>query len=104
MNCSGFRDLNRGRAFGFGPFFVLNPGAGSSKPEQLFWFSCPASARPGQFFFGPGINNFAAPNVYILKPEKKRIIALYKCCFVQCLHASFRDWRKVASTQPKKKE
>ena len=104
MNCSGFRDLNRGRAFGFGPFFVLNPGAGSSKPEQLFWFSCPVSARPGQFFFGPGINNFAAPNVYILKPEKKRIIALYKCCFVQCLHASFRDWRKVASTQPKKKE
>jgi len=104
MNCSGYRDLNRGRAFGFGPFFVLNPSAGSSKPEQLFWFACPASARPGLNFFVPGINNFAAPNVYILKPEKKRIIALYKCCLMQCLRASFRDWRKVAPTQPKKKE
>ena len=70
IQCSGYRDLNRGRAFGFGPFFVLNPGGCELEPEQLFWFVCPASARPGLNFFVPGINNFAAPNVYILKPKK----------------------------------
>ena len=39
INCSGYRDLNRGRAFGFGPFFVLNLGGCELEPEQLFWFS-----------------------------------------------------------------
>jgi len=38
INCSGYRDLNRGRAFGFGPFFVLNLGGCELEPEQLFWF------------------------------------------------------------------
>ena len=38
INCSGYRDLNRGRAFGFGPFFVLNPGGCELEPEQLLWF------------------------------------------------------------------
>jgi len=37
INCSGYRDLNRGRAFGFGPFFVLNPSGCELEPEQLFW-------------------------------------------------------------------
>ena len=52
-NCSGSglgdRDLNRGRAFGSGPFLDLDPGRPALEPEQLFWFARPGSSPdPGK--------------------------------------------------------
>jgi len=57
-------------------------------------------ARP--IFFRPGINNFAAPGVYILSGSKTAQLNGFTACNSQWLRASFKGWRNGASTKPKK--
>lgn len=57
-NCSGSGlgdwDLNRGRAFGSGPFFVAEVSFDTHrKPEQLFWFVRSEFRQNQPHFFEP---------------------------------------------------
>ena len=82
INCSGYRDLNRGRAFGFGPFFVLNPGGCELEPEQLFWFDCPDPARipakSASFFCADLFNesNSLADNLFFIYKRCAIVLAI----------------------------